>query len=203
MGKLNLLKALYNGKVGKTVGAKWKNLATVRTYSIPANPRTTAQVSVRTAFAELTTFIALFSDQLKYLTALDVRGMSVRNAIIKLNKSMIDSGTVDLSSLVISKGGLQKPQGVSAAKDGTSGAITVTWSAVTATNFTSDAKAVCVAVDADNQITDVFTAAYSENTATGTVSFADSTSVRVFVYFFDKRNTAKVASVSVATSVSA
>lgn len=198
MGKLNLLKAKYDGKVGETVGAKWKNKSTIRTYSIPANPKTEAQVTVRTAFSSLTKFIALFADQIKYLTALDVSGMSVRNAIIKLNKSMIDAGTVTVADLAVSKGGLQKPQGVTFTKDASAGTIKATWNEVTATNFTSAAQAVVIAVDADNQITDVFTGLVSAKEATGTVSFANSTNVQCYVYFFDKRGTSKVASPSVA-----
>lgn len=74
MGKLNLLKGKWDGKVGQTVGAKWKNKATVRTYSIPANPKTEAQMSVRGAFSNITKFVALFADQIKYLNALDTKG---------------------------------------------------------------------------------------------------------------------------------
>lgn len=201
MGKLNLLKGKWDGKVGQTVGAKWKNKATVRTYSIPANPKTEAQMSVRSAFSDITKFVALFADQIKYLNALDTKGMSVRNAIIKLNKAMIDSGTVDVANLVISKGGLQKPQAFNAEKDGVSNAIKVTWGEVTATNFTTEAQAVIVAVDGENQIVDVFTGLVSAKTATGTISFASSTSVKVFAYFFDKRGTSKVASLSVEKTV--
>lgn len=201
MGKLNLLKGKWDGKVGQTVGAKWKNKATVRTYSIPANPKTEAQLSVRGAFSTITKFVALFADQIKYLNALDTKGMSVRNAIIKLNKAMIDSGTVGVANLVISKGGLQKPQAFTAEKDATSNAIKATWGEVTATNFTSEAQAVIVAVDEENQIVDVFTGLVSAKTATGTISFASSTSVKVFGYFFDKRGTSKVASLSVEKTV--
>lgn len=201
MGKLNLLKGKWDGKVGQTVGAKWKNKATVRTYSIPANPKTEAQMSVRGAFSEITKFVALFADQIKYLNALDTKGMSVRNAIIKLNKSMIDAGTVDVANLVISKGGLQKPQTFSAEKDGTTNAIKATWAEVTATNFTSGAQAVIVAVDEESQIVDVFTALVSAKEAIGSISFASSTSVKVFGYFFDKRGTSKVASLSVEKTV--
>lgn len=201
MGKLNLLKGKWDGKVGQTVGAKWKNKATVRTYSIPANPKTEAQVSVRSAFSDITKFVALFADQIKYLNALDTKGMSVRNAIIKLNKAMIDGGAVDVANLVISKGGLQKPQAFNAVKDDTTNAIKATWNEVTATNFTSEAQAVIVAVDGANQIVDVFTGLVSAKEATGTISFASSTSVKVFGYFFDKRGTSKVASLSVEKTV--
>lgn len=203
MGKLNLLKAKYDGKVGQTVGAKWKNKSTVRTYSIPANPRTDAQVAVRTAFASLTTFVALFADQIKYLNALDTSGMTVRNAIIKLNKSMIDANNVDLKTIAVSKGGLQKPQSFSAEKDASTNAIKATWGEVTATNFSEKAQAIIIAVDETNQIVDVFTALASAKEATGTVSFATSTSVKVFAYFFDKRGTSKVASPSVNAEVTA
>lgn len=198
MGKMNLLKAKYDGRVGETIGAKWKNKSTIRTYSIPANPKTEAQMTVRNAFSELTKFIALFADQIKYLTALDVSGMSVRNALIKLNKSMIDTGTVTLSALAVSKGGLQKPQSVAFTKDSSSNVIKASWGEVTATNFTSKAQAVVIAVDSENQITDVFTGLVSAEEATGTVSFADSDNVQCYVYFFDKRGTSKVASPSVA-----
>ena len=71
MGKLNLLKGRYTGKVGETVGAKWKNKSTLRTFSVPSNPDTADQQKVRGAFAQMTSFIALFADQIKYLSALD------------------------------------------------------------------------------------------------------------------------------------
>ena len=53
MGIMNLLKADWKGKVGQTVGAKWKNKSTIRTYSIPADPKTAAQLEVRDAFMSL------------------------------------------------------------------------------------------------------------------------------------------------------
>lgn len=201
MGKMNLLKAKYDGKVGQTVGAKWKNKSTIRTYSTPANPKTEAQTSVRSAFKSLTSYIALFADQIKYLNALNTSGMSVRNALIKLNKSMIDSGTVTVTNLQISKGGLQKPLGFTASKDESANTIKVSWTAPTATNFTSDAQMVIVAVDEEQQIVDVFTAKADAAEATGTVSFANATDIQVFGYYLDKRASAKVASVSVESTI--
>lgn len=197
---MNLLKAKYDGKVGQTVGAKWKNKPTIRTYSTPANPKTEAQMSVRSAFSKITKFVALFADSIKYKTALDVSGMSVRNAIIKLNKGMIDSGTVELKNLQISKGGLQKPVAFTAEKD-TDNKIKVTWSKPTATNFTSKAKLVIVAVDEESQITDVFEEAASTGTAKGTVLFEAAKGIQVFGYYIDYRGTSKVGSVSVSTEI--
>ena len=92
MGKMNLLKANWEGKVGQTVGAKWKNKSTIRTYTKPSNPDTAAQQSVRTVFGDMTSFVALFADQIKYLSALDTAGQSVRNAIIQANKDQIEAG---------------------------------------------------------------------------------------------------------------
>lgn len=200
MGKMNLLKAKYDGKVGQTVGAKWKNKATIRTYSTPANPKTESQMKVRDAFSQITKFVALFADSIKYKTALDVSGMSVRNAIIKLNKSMIDSGDVALKDLQISKGGLQKPMTFAAVKD-TDNTIKVTWAKPTATNFTSKAKLVIVAVDEEEQITDVFEADATAEAAKGSVSFENATGIQVYGYYIDYRGTSKVGSVSVSSEI--
>ena len=201
MGKMNLLKAKYDGKVGQTVGAKWKNKSTIRTYSVPANPKTDAQMKVRNAFSQITKYVSLFSDSIKYLTALNTSGMSVRNAIIKLNKDMIDSGTVDLKTLQISKGGLQKPNGFTATKDSGDNSISVTWTAPTATNFSSKAKMIVVAVDEETQIVDVFSADATAATAKGTVAFANATDIQVFGYYIDYRGTSKVGSVSVESNI--
>ena len=195
MGKMNLLKSKWDGKVGQTVGAKWKNKATIRTYSIPSNPNTQAQRTVRGAFKTLTSFVALFAEGIKYLSPLDTSGMSVRNAIIKLNKAMIQTGTVTLADLQIAKGGLQKPQTFAASLSGNN--VSVTWVKPTATNFTEEAKLVVVAVDAENQIAEVFEAAFDDESATGTVSFASGSEIEVYAYYLDKRGSNKIGSNSV------
>lgn len=199
MGTLNLLKANYNGKVGQTVGAKWKNLSTIRTFSKPANPNTDAQQSVRNAFKQITSFVALFADLIKYKSALDTSGMSVRNAIIKLNKDMIASGTVSLDDLIVSKGGLQKP--ISASMTNASGHPAFSWSAPTATNFTPNAKAVAIFVNATDQITDVVEADVVDLSASSVVDFGTTNTVQGYLYFIDKRGSNKVASLSVGAHV--
>lgn len=201
MGKMNLLKAKYDGKVGQTVGSKWKNQATLRTYSKPSNPNTEAQQTVRGAFATITSFVALFADQIKYSNALDTSGMSVRNAIIKLNKEKMNGDTFDFNDLIISKGGLQKPNG--AILTNASGTPKFTWSAPTATNFTSEAKAIAVFVDPSDQIVDVVEVKVTELEATAQVDFGTDTDVYGFLYFLDKRGSNKIASLSVASKVSA
>lgn len=199
MGKMNLLKGKWDGKVGQTVGAKWKNKPTIRTYSIPSNPRTQAQQDVRGAFKSITSFVALFSDQIKYLSALDTAGMSVRNAIVKINKDMIANNNFSKSNLIISKGGLQKVTGEAATE--ASGKVTVTWTAPTATNFTNAAELVAVMVQESTGIVEVATAKATDLTLTGNVTF-ESGSVDIYVYYIDKRGSNKVASVSDYISVS-
>lgn len=197
MGVMNTLKGNYIGKVGQTVGAKWKNLSTERVFTKPSNPNTQAQQTVRTGFKDINAFVALFADQIRYKSALDTSGMSVRNAIVKLNKSMVASGTFDKTSLVISKGGLQKV--ANEAATASSGVITVTWDKPTATNFTDNAKLIAVCVQADSGMVEVIeedaVPAGASGSAAGTLAFEEGT-VDVYVYFLDKRGSNKVASIS-------
>lgn len=201
MGKMNLLKANWYGKVGQTVGAKWKNKSTIRTYTKPANPDTAAQQTVRGGFAAITTFVALFADSIRYKSALDTAGQSVRNAIIKLNKEMVAAGSLTKANLLISKGGLQRPT-VSSASLATN-KVSVTFAAPTATNFTNKAKLIVVAVDETDGIVDVFEAAPDAATATGTVDFTGSNDIDVYAYWLDFRGSNKVASSSVYNAITA
>ena len=193
MGKLNLLKANWEGKVGQTVGAKWKNLSTIRTYTKPSNPTTSDQQKFRSVFAQMTTFVALFADQIKYLSALNTSGQSVRNAIIQANKSQIMGGSFDKATLIISKGGLQKVAGESANQS--AGKVTVTWNAPTATNFTENAKLVAVMVQSTSGLVEVVEADAKAETLSGNVTLAAG-SVDIYVYYLDKRGSNKVASIS-------
>ena len=193
MGKMNLLKANWEGKVGQTVGAKWKNKSTIRTYTKPSNPNTAAQQGVRGVFAEMTSFVAMFADQIKYLSALNTAGQSVRNAIIQANKSQIMGASFDKTTLLISKGGLQKVAGESASA--ATGKITVTWNKPTATNFTANAKLIAVMVQPATGLVEVAEAAADAETLTGNMTFENG-NVDVYVYYLDKRGSNKVASAS-------
>ena len=199
MGKMNLLKANWEGKVGQTVGAKWKNKSTIRTYTKPSNPNTQAQKTVRTAFAEMTSFVALFADQIKYLSALNTAGQSVRNAIIQANKMQIADGTFSKSDLLVSKGGLQKVAGE--AGQAASGKVTITWTAPTATNFTENAKLIAVLVQEATGLVEVLEAKATALTVESKITFENGT-VDAYVYFLDKRGSNKVASASDYISIS-
>lgn len=199
MGTMNLLKGKWDGKVGQTVGSKWKDKATIRTYSVPSNPNTQAQQDVRNAFKSITSFTALFTDQIKYLSALDTSGMSLRNAIVKLNGDMIAENDFNKADLLISKGGLQKVNGETATE--ASGKITITWTAPTATNFTSRAVLVAVFVQEETGLVEVKTASATAGTIAGDLTFSTG-NVDVYVYYLDYRGSNKVASLSDYVSVS-
>lgn len=203
MGKLNLLKGAWNGKVGETVGAKWKNRATIRTYSVPSNPNTADQQRVRSGFGQLASFVSLFSDSIKYKTALNTAGMSVRNAILKANKEMINEGEITLKDVIVSKGGLQKPDGVSATKATEGGKVTITWNDPTATNFTENAEMVAIIVSEKQKMAEVISAKYDGDSITGNVNFSSADDIVVYAYFLDKRGGTKVASMSVGVAISA
>lgn len=201
MGKLKLIQGYWAGKVGEFTGAKWKSRKTVRAYAVPSDPKTAAQVKVRTTFGQINAFVALFADQIKYVSALDTKAQSVRNAIVKLNKAQIDADTFDATTLEISKGGLQKPMTFAVSLDTTTNKINATWVKPTATNFSDKAKAIIVAVDADNQIVDVVQAKFDAETAEGTVAFAAGAKPQCYMYYIDWRGSNKVASLSVAEAV--
>ena len=47
----NFLSGGYYGKLGETVGQRWKNKRTIRSYVIPRNPRTEKQQAKRVRFS--------------------------------------------------------------------------------------------------------------------------------------------------------
>lgn len=201
MGKMNLLKAAYTGKVGETVGAKWKDKNTIRVRTVPSNPNTQAQQTVRGGFSEMSKFVALFADQIKTVSALNTRSMSVRNAIMKANAAMISGGTLEAENLIISSGGLPTPAGADPSAT-TAGAVTVPVTQITGTNITDKCKIVVVVVaPAANQAF----VQVAENTTNAALSvntgIQGSDKIFVYVYAIDYRGSAKVASTSRGHSV--
>lgn len=196
MGKLNILKAAYYGKVGETVGAKWKDKNTVRVLTIPSNPNTQAQQTVRTGFSQISKFVALFADQIKTVSALNTRGMSVRNAIIKENKEMVAGGSLAADDLVISKGGLPTPGGAAATGAQATGVITVPLVAITGTNVTTKAKIVIVVVS--QTASQAWVKVVDNTTASETVDtgVTGTDPMDVYIYAIDYRGSAKVGSLS-------
>lgn len=196
MGKLNILKAAYYGKVGETVGAKWKDKNTVRVLTIPSNPNTMAQQTVRTGFSEISKFVSLFADQIKTVSALNTRGMSVRNAIIKINKEMVSAGSLTAADLVISRGGLPVPQGAAASGAQADGELTVPVTQITGTNVTQKAKIVVVAVSQSQNMAWVEVKDNTTGNVTIATGVAGTEPFDVYIYAIDYRGSAKVGSLS-------
>ena len=196
MGKLNILKAAYYGKVGETVGAKWKDKNTVRVLTIPSNPNTMAQQNVRTGFSEISKFVSLFADQIKTVSALNTRGMSVRNAIIKINKEMVSDGSLNAAALVISRGGLPVPQGATASAAQANGELTVPVTQITGTNVTQKAKIIVVAVSQSQNMAWVKTKDNTAGNVTIATGIAGTEPFDVYIYAIDYRGSAKVGSLS-------
>lgn len=196
MGKLNILKAAYYGKVGETVGAKWKDKNTVRVLTIPSNPNTMAQQNVRTGFSEISKFVSLFADQIKTVSALNTRSMSVRNAIIKINKEMVSAGSLTAADLIISRGGLPVPQGAAATAAQADGELTVPVTQITGTNVTQKAKIVVVAVSQSQNMAWVETKDNTTGNVTIDTGVAGTEPFDVYIYAIDYRGSAKVGSLS-------
>lgn len=194
MGKLNLIQGKWDGKVGQTVGAKWKSKATIRAYAKPSNPNTAMQQEKRGIFGQMSIFLALFTDQIKTLTSLNTRGMTVRNAIIKANKEQYGtSGTFDPATLVVNKGGLVNVQGTWSAVSATG--ATLTYTAPTATNISDKAKVVAVAVSKDGRSAAVGTG-NAKTPETITLSFNATTDVALYYWLIDYRGSTRVGSIS-------
>ena len=59
MSKFNFLAGGYYGKLGQTVGQRWKNKRVLRTYVIPNDPKTERQLANRAVFGEATKAVQL------------------------------------------------------------------------------------------------------------------------------------------------
>ena len=92
MAKQDFLQGGYVGKLGATIGQRWKNIRTVRSYVKPHNPRTPAQQANRNNFkqaVELTQFAKIFNDDCPVWQSQSNTAYAER---IKVAKNRIDSG---------------------------------------------------------------------------------------------------------------
>lgn len=194
MGILNLLKAAYSGKVGQTVGAKWKDKHTVRVYTIPTNPKTQAQETVRAGFKAISEYVALFADPLRTVSPLDTRGMSVRNAIMKLNKEMIAGDSFDAETLQISRGGLPVPALPTSVSITRPNPISLDLTQVTGATITAKAKIIVVAVNTTAKTSAVVVAENKTNAVTVPLAYNTGDVINFYAYTLDYRGSSKVGS---------
>ena len=67
----NFLGGGYYGKLGATVGQRWKNIRTIRSYVIPHDPKTPAQLVQRNQFASAVVFSQVANQANYTVTAFD------------------------------------------------------------------------------------------------------------------------------------
>lgn len=197
MGIVNLIKGKWDGKVGQLVGSKWKDKATLRSYAIPSNPNTQGQQTTRKGFGDVSKFVALFADQIKALSALNTRSMTVRNAILSLNKDMVSAGTLNPANLKISRGGLPAVNTFAATASVGDNKVTATWAMVSGSTITDKAVVVVVVVDKTANAAYVGSAKNEAGTLEIQGTFNAANNLDCYAYLLDFRGSAKVGSVSV------
>jgi hypothetical protein len=197
-----MLQGAWSGKLGDTVGSKWKDKKTLRSYAVPSNPDSPAQQLTRTNFGRMSKIFMTFADQLKPLTALDVKGMTVRNALVKLNKDIITNpeGDWDGKPLMISTGGLPLLPTFSGTSTETS--QTITWTSIPLPIISTRAQIVAVITLAPStsdlwhrDYAIVKAVPYTSNTVTMTWA-APETICEIWVYLLDYRGSKRVTSIS-------
>lgn len=197
MGHMNLLKANWTGKVGQTVGAKWKGLSTIRVYTKPAYTNTPAQEVVRSVFASLTQLFTPFMAQLKHLSAMSTKNMSLRNALIRANKAQIQNGTFDIQTVIFSRGGLPNISAFTVGTVTPGSQRTLTWTPPAAGLYTSNAQVVAIMRNEDA----INMGVESANVSTGLITFGDYSrvagNVDIWAYVLDFHGSSKIASNSV------
>lgn len=96
MAKQNFLSGGYYGKLGMTVGQRWKNIRTIRSYVIPHNPRTEAQQANRGQFGDCV-FYAQVAMQLNYKApCFNLPNITSWNARMSTARSLQDLGLTEL-----------------------------------------------------------------------------------------------------------
>ena len=92
----NFLSGGYYGKLGATVGQRWKNKRTIRTYVKPANPRTEVQQANRNKFANAVTFAQMGMQMNYYATVFIDPNFTHWNYRMKVARELKNKGLTGL-----------------------------------------------------------------------------------------------------------
>lgn len=92
----NFLSGGYYGKLGATVGQRWKNKRTIRTYVVPKNPRTPTQQANRNKFANAVMFAQMGMQMNYYCTLFDDLNYTKWNYRMKVARELKNAGLSDL-----------------------------------------------------------------------------------------------------------
>lgn len=99
MAKFNTLAGGYYGKLGATVGQRWKNIRTVRAYVIPHNPQTEVQQANRQRFSDCVFYAQLAGQMNAKVTAFDTTSKTLWNARMSTARALQDLGYSEMDRL--------------------------------------------------------------------------------------------------------
>lgn len=162
-----------SGKVANVIGGSWKGIEYLRAMPLSvANPRTTAQVANRDRFRSVTVLASeMLTTVVKPLWDRFAVSMSGYNDFCKVNKDVFSGGTFKHSSLIISRGKMDAPTGLTGTANPSAHTVTVAWSQDLSDAYASAGDEVYIAVIGSNG---VFAAASSGSAkrSDGTVTFS-------------------------------
>lgn len=115
MAKFNTLAGGYYGKLGATVGQRWKNLRTVRTYVIPANPQTPTQQANRNRFSDCVWYAQIAQQINPKTTAFDTTAKTLWNCRMSTARALQDLNLSEMDRIPLYPTTLSVPFTISAA----------------------------------------------------------------------------------------
>lgn len=92
----NFLSGGYYGKLGATVGQRWKNKRTIRTYVIPKNPRTDIQQANRSKFSDAVGYAQIGLQMNYYATCFQAESYTHWNYRMKTARELKNRGLLNL-----------------------------------------------------------------------------------------------------------
>lgn len=92
----NFLSGGYYGKLGETVGQRWKNKRTIRSYVIPNNPRTERQQANRGLFASAVTYAQMGLQMNYYATCFESEEFTHWNYRMRVARQLREKGLTGL-----------------------------------------------------------------------------------------------------------
>ena len=99
MAKFNTLAGGYYGKLGATVGQRWKNLRTVRAYVVPHNPQTEVQQANRRRFSDCVFYAQLAGQMNQKVTCFDTVSKTLWNARMSAARGYQDLGYTEMDRI--------------------------------------------------------------------------------------------------------
>lgn len=115
MAKFNTLAGGYYGKLGATVGQRWKNIRTVRAYVVPHNPQTEVQQANRQRFSDCVFYAQLAGQMNAKVTAFDTTSKTLWNARMSTARALQDLGYSEMDRLPLYPTTFSVPNIISAA----------------------------------------------------------------------------------------